>query len=243
MLTKVEGIIVGTTNYGETSLIIQLYTKEYGTIGVMGKGVKGMKSPLRALTQKFTYGFFYIYYKENKLSILKDVDIINPLSHIHEDITLISYLNYIIELTTQVYKESLNDDLFTLMIDGILKINNNLNPGVITHILEVKYLEYLGVGLHLSSCISCGETKSIVTIDPDQGGLLCKECYKGERLYPIKIIKLLRMYSLVDIKSISKLDINADLEKEIETFLQTYYHRYTGMYLQSKEFLKKLETL
>ena len=164
MITKVEGIIVKTTNYGETSLIIELYTKEYGTIGIMGKGVKSMKSRLRALTQKFTYGFFYIYYKEDKLSILKDADIINPFTHIHEDITLISYLNYITELTTQVYKESQNEDLFTLMIDGITKINDGLNPSVITHILEVKYLDYLGVGLHLNSCINCGETKSIVTI-------------------------------------------------------------------------------
>ncbi len=243
VLTKVEGLITKTTNYGETSLIIELYTKEYGTIGIMGKGVKSMKSRLRALTQKFTYGFFYIYYKEDKLSILKDVDIINPLTHIHEDITLISYLNYITELTTQVYKESLNNDLFTLMIDAILKINEGLNPSTITHILEVKYLDYLGVGLHLSSCINCGETKSIVTIDPNQGGILCKECYKGERLYPIKIIKLLRMYSLVEIKSITKLDIDNDLESEIELFLQSYYHRYTGMYLQSKEFLNKLNNL
>ena len=243
MITKVEGIIVKTTNYGETSLIIELYTKEYGTIGVMGKGVKSMKSRLRALTQKFTYGFFYIYYKEDKLSILKDADIINHFTHIHEDITLISYLNYITELTTQVYKESQNEDLFTLMIDGITKINDGLNSSVITHILEVKYLDYLGVGLHLNSCINCGETKSIVTIDPDQGGLLCKDCYKGERLYPIKIIKLLRMYLLVDIKSITKLDISPVLEKEIELFLSSYYHRYTGMYLQSKDFLKKIETL
>lgn len=243
VLTKVEGLIVKTTNYGETSLIIELYTKEYGTIGIMGKGVKSMKSRLRALTQNFTYGFFYIYYKENKLSILKDVDIINPLTHIHEDITLISYLNYIVELTTQVYKESLSNEVFPIMIDAILKINDGLNPGTITHIIEVKYLEYLGVGLHLNSCVNCGETKSIVTVDPDQGGLLCKECYRGERLYPIRIIQLLRMYSLVEIKSITKLDIKNDLESEIETFLQSYYHRYTGMYLQSKEFLKKIANL
>ena len=74
MITKVEGIIVSETPYGDTSKIINLYTKEYGIIGVMCKGAKSMKSRLRALTMKFTYGSFYIYYKEDKLSILKDVD-------------------------------------------------------------------------------------------------------------------------------------------------------------------------
>ena len=79
MLTKVEGFILSTVDYGESSLVLNLLTKEYGTIGIMAKGVKSMKNKMRPLVQKYTYGFFYIYYKEDKLSILKDVDIINPL--------------------------------------------------------------------------------------------------------------------------------------------------------------------
>ena len=78
MITKVTGIVVSTVAYGDTSLILNILTKEYGLIGVMAKVAKSMKSRLRAFTEKFTYGSFYIYYKENKLSTLKDVDVINP---------------------------------------------------------------------------------------------------------------------------------------------------------------------
>lgn len=243
MLEKVTGLIVHTTNYGETSLVIQLFTKEHGLIGVMGKGVKSLKSRLRSFVMPFTYGYFYIYYKEGKLSILKDVDIIDPFSLIHQDITFIAYLNYISELSVQVYKESESEAIFSMMITAIFKINEGLDPAVITNILEIKYLPFLGVGINLDECVSCGSKTGIVTIDGDKGGLLCKNCYRNEKLVKPKTIKLLRMYYYVDLKSISQLDIKKEFTDEINQFLMSYYNRYTGMYLQSKDFLKKMNQL
>ena len=240
MLEKVTGLIVHTTNYGETSLVIQLFTKEHGLIGVMGKGVKSLKSRLRPFVMPFTYGYFYIYYKEGKLSTLKDVDVIDALLLIHQDITLIAYLNYIAELSVQVYKESESSSIFPMMMTGILKLNDGLDPAVITNILEVKYLPFLGVGINLDECVSCGAKTGIVTIDGDKGGLICKNCYQNERIVKPKTIQLLRMYFYVDLKSISKLDIKSENTLEINQFLMTYYSRYTGMYLQSKDFLKKV---
>ena len=169
------------------------------------------------------------------------MDIIDVLARIHEDITLIAYLNYIAELSVQVYKESESNSIFSLMITGILKINEGLDPTVITNILEVKYLPFLGVGMNLDECVSCGAKNGIVTIDGDRGGLICKNCYQKERIVKPKTIQLLRMYFYVDLKSISKLDIKSENTLEINQFLTTYYIRYTGMYLQSKDFLKKIE--
>ena len=51
MLLEVEGIVLSETPYGETSKIINLYTKEKGLIGIMCKGAKSMKSMFRASTQ------------------------------------------------------------------------------------------------------------------------------------------------------------------------------------------------
>ena len=82
MLKEVEGFILNETPYGETSKIINVLTKEYGVIGIMCKGAKSMKSPLRASSQSFTYGVFNIYYKENKLSTLTSVDVKNSFKNI-----------------------------------------------------------------------------------------------------------------------------------------------------------------
>lgn len=238
MLKEIEGIIVREIPYGETSKIIHVYTKD-GIISLMCKGARTLKSSLRATTLKFTYGKFYIYYKENKLSTLKSVDIIDPLSKIKHDIVLLSYLNYLTELTVQVIKQT-TDSLYDDYLNGILKIESGLDPLVITNILEIKYLDYLGVGLNLDACVSCGAKVGIITIDGDRGGYICTKCYQNELIVDRKTIELLRMYYYVEIKSISKLKISDKVKSEINTFLNTYYDRYTGLYLKSKDFLKKL---
>ena len=51
---------------------------------------------------------------------------------------------------------------------------------------------------------------------------------------------MLRMYYLVDINSISDLKISDVVVNNINYFINTYYDRYTGLYLKSKKFLDDL---
>ncbi len=239
-MEEVEGIILKETSYKEHSKIIQILTKEHGLISVIAKGSKSPKSKLRALTIRYTYGVFQIIYKENKISTLVNADILNPLENIKNDILLISYLGYISELTLQVIKHEYNKEIYNMFILSILKIEDGLDPMIITNILELKYLDYLGVGISLNECVKCGKKTDILTIDGDAGGLVCKNCYTNEILVDLKTIKLIRMYYLVDISSITKINIGENIKKEINTFIEKYYDRYTGLYLKSKDFLNKI---
>ncbi len=243
MLSDVEGIILNTTLFGESSKIINVYTKEYGVIGIICKGAMGMKSKLRSVTDKLTYGVFTIYYKKDKLSTLVSVSIINPFKNIKRDILLISYASYLTDLVHQVLKQNNDERIYDDFINSLIKIDNKLNPVVITNILEVKLLDYLGVGLNLTSCVNCGNKKEIVTLSTEKGGLICKNCYTDEKVLPLSIIKIINMYYLVDIKSINKLDIKEDIINDINRFLTSYYDDYTGIYLKSKDFLRTIEKL
>ena len=239
MLKQVEGIIASNVNYGETSKIVNILTKE-GMIGAIAKGAKNIKSPLRSFTVNLTYGSFYLYYNDNKLSTLKSADIINEFKNIKKDIILISYMSFLIDLATQVMKQNNNEEIYNLLITTLYKIDEGLNPMVMTNILELKYLDYLGVGFDFNTCCKCGKKSNIVTIDPDVGGYICKNCYTNEIIYDSKTLKMLRMYYLVDIKSISDLKISDNIIKNINYFVNTYYDRYTGLYLKSKKFLNEL---
>lgn len=243
MISKFEGIIITETPYGDNSKIINVLTKEQGIIGIMCNNAKSIKNPLRTKTLKFTYGYFYINYNENKLSKLIDVDIINNINNIKSDIELISYMSYITDLTYQVVKQNNDPSIFKIFISTVLKLNEKKNPLILTNILELKYLEYLGVGLNLDSCIKCGNKTNIVTIDPDEGGYICQNCYQNEKILDPKSIKLIRMYYLIDIDSISEIKIKSERASEINYFLDKYYERYTGIYLKSKNFLKKINDI
>lgn len=240
MIKKIEGIIIRETSYGESSKIINIFTKEYGIIGVMAKGAKSLKSKLRNFSCPFTYGYFHVYYKEDKLSILIECEIIDELKEIKKDLTLLSYMNYITELATQIYKQNNDVAIYSYLISTLIKINLKMDPLVLTNILEIKLLDYLGVSLKLDGCIRCGNNKNIVTINETEGGFICKNCVKNEPIYNEKIIKMLRMYYLIEIDSITSLNISVEVKEAINRFLNNYYEQYTGLYLDSKKFLEKM---
>ncbi len=240
MIEKVEGIILNERAFLENSKIINIITKEYGIIGVIAKGARTLKSDLRSVTSKLTYGTFNIYYKKDKLSTLKSVDIINNFKEIKTSLDKISYATFILDLTEQVMKHTNNLEIYDLLVSALTKINENYDPMVIMNILELKYLEYLGVMPVLDNCSICGSKKAIATLSASKGGYVCHNCLTNEKIVSEKTIKLIKMFYYVDISKIEKTDIKEDIKKEINSFLDEYYDSYTGLYLKSKMFLQNL---
>lgn len=236
----VEGIVLSDVNYSESSKILNILTKEYGLIGVMSKGCRNMKSRLRGISRKLIYGKFHIYYKVNGLCTLIGVDLINSYSNILSNLNSISYATYILELTEQVIRQNESHEIFNLLRSSLDKINEGFSPLVITDILELKYLDYLGVKPNIDGCSLCGSNKNIITISSEAGGYVCSACYTSGYVVKDITIKLIRMFYYVDIDKISKLDIKSENLKEINYFLEEYYEKYTGLYLKSKKMLEKI---
>ena len=229
-IEKVTGIVLSDTNYSESSKILNVLTKEHGKIGIISKGCRNLKSSLRSVSSKLTYGYFNIYYKKEGLSVLISVDIINDFSNIKQDLFKIGYATFLSDLTNQVLKETSSNEIFDLFINGLIKINDDFDPMIITNIIELKYLNYLGVMPILDCCSVCGSNKKIVTISSFAGGYLCVNCYKNEYIVDEKTVKLLRMFSYVDISKIKELNILPKNKNEINRFLENYYDRYTKNY-------------
>ena len=242
-IEEFEGIVISETNYSESSKILNVLTNKYGLIGVISKGCRNMKSKLRGVSRKLVYGKFNVYYKENGLSTLINIDVINSFSKTLNNLEKISYASFIIDLTYQVARQNDNEEIFNLLKSTLIKIEEGLNPLVLTNILELKLLDYLGVSPNIDSCSICGSNKQIVTLSSSSGGYICKKCYNNENLVNEKTIKMIRMYYYVDIDNITKLDVSREITNEINTFLDDYYDRYTGLYIKSKDFIKRINQI
>ncbi len=239
MIKTIKGVVIQETPWKENSKILNILTED-GIVGVLSKGCKSLKSDLRIVSQKLAYAEFIIMEGNSNLATLKEGNIIDPLVKINSDLTLISYYTYITELVTQIMKQNLNSEIYNLYIKTILKIESGLDPMVMMNILEIKLLDYLGVGISLNACVKCGSTKNIITVDPDVGGYICKNCYTNEIIYDENVRKMLRMYYLVDIDSVSEIKIKDYVKDSINQFLSIYYDRYTGIYIYSKKFLANI---
>lgn len=239
-MIELEGIVIDEKPYGESSKILNIITKDKGVIGVLAKGAKRLKSPLRSISERFCYANFNVSYKENKLSTLISADVINPFRNIKKDIKKLSYLNFLSELTSGVIKQNNDKRIYDIYLSSILKIEEGFDPVVITNILELKFLSFLGVSPKLNGCVLCGN-ENVVTISSDKGGFVCKKHALNDYIVSAKTIKLIRLLEYVDISKISKLDVSEEVKKEINDFLDDYYDRYTGLYLKSKKFLKSID--
>ena len=235
-----EGIVLGEINYKDSSKVLNVLTEEYGVIGILSKGCRNVKSKLRGVSRKLLYGTFHVYYRPNGLSTLIAVDVIQSFSKILMDLERISYAYYLIDLIQQATREMQEREIFFLLRDTLMKIEEGLPPLALTNILQVKLLDYLGVAPSIDACSSCGSNKQIVTLSSEAGGYICKDCYQNEPLVSDKTIKMIRVYYYVDIPSITKLDVSSETSKEIDSFLDDYYDRFTGLYVKSKDFLKKI---
>ncbi len=237
MIKKIEGIIVSTVDYKESSKIINIFTKDEGIIGVLARGSKRLKSNISASSNVLTYGVFHINTRNNGMGNLLDVDVINNFKYIRSDLLKINYSCFLLELSSQVYRHDDNNNIYKLLIDSLNKINDGYDENVITAIMELKMLDYLGIRPIIDKCVSCDNSNDIVTISSYKGGYLCKNCVGTERVLNIKTLKLIRMFYYVDISKISKIDISSNIMKEINNFIDDYYDRYSGLYLKSKALL------
>ena len=234
--------MINEVDYRESSKIINIFTKEIGIIGVLIRGTKNTKSKSCSIAPKLTYGYFRINYKENSLSSLIEVDIIDNFKYIKADRNKLSYACFLLELATKVYKQDSSKNIYDILEASLIKINEGYDYKVITNIVEIKYLEFLGIKPELDKCISCKRT-DVITISSYKGGCLCKEHASQEKIVLDKTINLIRMFYYVDISKISKLEISEKVKEEINMFIDLYYDRYAGLYLKSKTFLKDLENI
>ena len=243
MIKKIQGIVVSEVDYKESSKIINVLTPDYGIIGFIARGTKKVKSNLSGVSSKLTYGYFHVNYKENGLSSLIEVDIIDGFNNIKKDINLISYAIYLLELADKVYRHDNDKAIYGMLIASLMKMNEGYDYQVITDIFELKMLDFLGIRPVVDECVNCGNKTDIVTVSSYRGGYLCKNCFHDEVIVNIKTIKLLRMFYYVDISKITKLDVSDNIKKELSQFIYDYYDRYSGINLKSREFLKNLERI
>ena len=202
---------------------------------MIAKGCKSPKSMLRSCTDKLTYGKFYIKYKENKLSILNNFDSYSNFKNIKSDFNKLGFTMYLLNLSYQVAKENFNENIYYNLVDALKKIDDGINPLVMTNILELKFLTFLGVEPILDRCSICMNQNNIIGLSTSKGGLVCSNCFQNDMLVDEKVIKLIRLYYYIDIKKIDSFNVDKKFVNDINRFIDDYYEKYTGLYLNGKK--------
>ncbi|MEH7343749.1 DNA repair protein RecO [Bacillus sp. JJ1532] len=243
MLEKCEGIIIRTTNYGETNKIVTLYTREWGKIGVMARGAKKPSSRLAAVTQPFTYGYFLVQ-RSSGLGSLQQGEMISSMRSIREDIFLTAYASYIVDLTDKGTDDRKpNPYLFELVYQSLNLVNEGFDAEIIVNIFEMKMLNTFGLYPVLNQCTVCSSTGGHFSFSIREGGLICHRCLEKDP-YHYKIspatVKLLRLFYFFDLSRLGNISVKQETKAELKKVINAYYEEYSGLNLKTKKFLNQM---
>ena len=241
MQLKVKGIVIGETPYGETSKILSLLTDKYGLISVMAKGCKNIKSKLRGVSNRLNYCEYVISYKEKGISTLIEGITLNSFKNVFGDMKKSVYCFYLLDIVKQVCNENNNQQIFSILEGALIKINDGLSQELISNIVEIQLLSFLGVNLNLESCVVCGQKNDLITIDMTKSGCICKNCYQNEIIFNSKALHLMQILAKINIQKLENLEItDYQVFEDIDSFIHEYYSNYTGIYHQKKSKLNNL---
>ncbi|MCM3663968.1 DNA repair protein RecO [Mesobacillus subterraneus] len=245
MLQKCEGIVIRTTDYGETNKIVTLYTREFGKVGVMARGAKKPNSRLAAITQLFTYGQ-YLFHASTGLGGLQQGEMISSMRSIREDIFLTAHASYIVDLTDKVTEDRKpNPFLFELLLTTLNYMNEGYDLEILTNIYEMKMLNVQGLYPVLDRCTNCGSTEGDFDFSIKEGGLVCHRCF-GIDPYRIKTssgtVRLLRLFYLLDLNRLGNISVKPETKAELKQVIAAYYDEYSGLYLKTRRFLDQMDS-
>jgi DNA repair protein RecO (recombination protein O) len=244
MLQKCEGIIIRTTDYGETNKIVTIYTREWGKVGVMARGAKKPNSRLSSITQLFTHGYFLIN-RGSGLGSMQQGETATSLRSIGEDIFLTAYASYIVELTDKCTDEKKpNPYHFELLYQTLNYLNEGYDPDILMNIYEMKMLNVLGLNPILNQCSVCGSIDGHFSFSIREGGFICHRCLDKDP-YHFKLspsaVKLLRLFYHFDLSRLGNISVKEETKAELKSVITSYYDEYSGLHLKTKKFLNSMD--
>ena len=244
MITKenevVHGVVLKSTPYKESDAILSVYTKEYGKLSILAKGIHKMKSKNASACSSLTLSEFTIIVKKGLCTLIKG-SYQNYYRHIKEDIELEAYASYFIEF---VYKYCEENDPDTYIYDTLIQFLDALNvgyPPVLLYLLFNSFiLKETGSPLYVDSCSYCEDTSHIVGISYSGGGFVCSN-HIGEydQSYDKETLKAFRHINKFTIQNIDAINIPEAMMKELRGIMDNFVEEYTGILFQSKKFLKQ----
>ncbi len=152
MLHKTRGIVLNYVRYRETSIIVKIYTEDFGIQSYIINGVRSAKSKTNriALFQPLTLLDLVVYHKNKEQTIhrLSEVKCSLPFRSLPFDFIKSSIALFITELLVKTLREEeANEALFHFLMEGIIHLEEAEAHFENFHLqFLAKFAFYLGFG-------------------------------------------------------------------------------------------------
>jgi len=242
-----EGIILRKYYLRETSFILVVFTKEFGKIKGVIKGVRGVGTHSSGDYEIFNRCDFLFYKKKRKsMDLITRCEALECFMPIRKDIERLTFANYFIELIDIVVVDTLKDSvLYDVLVESIQMLATAGSAKRTARIFELKLLNRIGLSPQLDECVVCGRSAEMkMKFDISLGGVVCFGC-KGTGAYLTNVsmgsLNFMRKVQRSDMSLLSRIKVSKDVGMESERILVAFLKYRVNRPIRSLVFMQKLD--
>ena len=180
-IVKSKAFVLNKLDFGDSSKIVNLYSKEFGRVAGIIKGARSPKSKIGKVVDVLNLVEIIFYKKDGRdLQIITQADLVSNFTHIKSDLEKLKYASSIMEL---VLKLTVEDDPHERLFNGMVKILKRLDseqtePMLLFIMFYKFFLDEIGYGIEVKNCSECNAQLSLspVVLYNYELGFMCQSC-------------------------------------------------------------------
>lgn len=230
---RTQAIFLKKLKRFEADELLIAYTKEFGKIGVTGKSIRKIKSKLRSSSELFCHSDIE-FVRGKYYNILTNSELVSSSPELKKDLGKMSLAFRMADILDSFLAEEEKDDhlwafilkSFRLLEESTFEKQKKKKLKLFYYYFSFKFLELLGYGLELGSCM-LDKKKEGSVFSPREGGLVCEVCSQ-ELKDPLKV--RLADSDRILLEEIKKNSFEEFLEKELDfKFIEEAFKNYLAL--------------
>ncbi|MBN3038852.1 MAG: DNA repair protein RecO [Candidatus Omnitrophica bacterium] len=240
-IQKSEAIVLKTHNFRETSLIVNFFTKDFGKIHGLIKGIRNEPQRYGGLPLNFSRNHIVFYEKpQRELNLVTQCDTEDGFTAIRQDLQKTNYALYFIELLDTVTQNfDKNVHLFELTVKALYSLAQDYDCWQIARVFEIKLLNLSGFKPRLDACVHCQKTDiEGGEFSSTLGGIICPNCISKDKDSKKVLPGTIASLEYVEKSSWEK-SLNLKLSKKIGQELEEILYSFLEMHLDKRSKVRK----
>ncbi len=247
-LRKTDGVVIHRVDFGESDLIVTLYTVDLGKVKGIAKGAKRSKRRFVNNLQPFSY--IRIVFSEGRGGLIRldEADMIQPFFRISENISKVLYGSYFLEMIREMTgeKES-NPQLFELLVTFLKLLNDSPPREEYPRIFELRLLDLLGYRPRVTECSICNQVLPPADgawFSYRHGGAVCSGCHmnaQGAVAISCETLKAMEAALRMDLMEVEGIQFSPQVLAEEREILPRFVQHQLGKGLKSLRVMEEMQ--
>lgn len=236
---KTEAIVIRKMDFRDTSLIVTLFTRDFGKVKVVVKGIRKEASSELVHFEILNHLNVIFYEKtRTELHLLSESYLEDPMLDLRRSFETLAYGWYLAELVDALFELH---EVSPVVFDALLRTLKNLEQDALFYWalhFELILLKEAGLSPGIGSCIRCGKTQAERFVwSARQGGVLCGGCAVRE----IRVSEI-SPEALRVMREPDPVQKNNPVFEEIEKWIREFIRMRLEYPVRSQEFLESAKT-